>query len=137
MRELRLIELLNAVRKEAGLEALHMPCILLLRHGGWAERASSVGMVPDPPADASDPVVAPQLSNGAAAVPLGAAPWADAAPSGTDPSDGNTRPPSSTQVGGAAAMDQDSVDAQPPQTVEVAQRDVSMPAPAALQSPHF
>jgi hypothetical protein len=49
LKELRVIELLDVVRKEPGLEPLHLPSILLLRKGVWATRASILGLLPQLP----------------------------------------------------------------------------------------
>lgn len=49
LKELRVIELLDVVRKEPGLEPLHLPSILLLRKGAWATHASILGLLPQLP----------------------------------------------------------------------------------------
>jgi hypothetical protein len=63
---LRLIELLNAVRRCEALADLHRPCTLLLGMGEWAKRAEAVGMKPegavdDSPSPLTVPVQVPQI----------------------------------------------------------------------------
>lgn len=65
LRNLRLVELLNAVRKTELLENLHRPCTLLLGVGEWMKRAEAVGMKPESfPSDASPATVSPIVTNG-------------------------------------------------------------------------
>ena len=97
MRELRLVEMLDAVRRQAGLEALHLPCIQLLRHDGWATRAALVGMLPALPPSAAP--AAPDV--GSAGVPPV---WGEAAPSVTEVSDAAVSPVGSATLGRGRAV---------------------------------